>query len=171
MFQIKLFSSLLLGWFLYTVSDFNTHEYYVSSTDVVYVIKNKHIQITTRIFIDDIEAYFNSRSNSKIQLQPDLNEDQIDSLTQVFFNKNFNLIFDNKELKINYLGRKYKEDQLLIFAEALAIDKPSSFEVNNTILTPFRKGQQNIVHFKAENFKKSFLMDASKTILTELWNH
>ena len=102
MFQIKLFSSLLLGWFLYTASYFNTHEYYVSSTDVVYVAKNKHIQITTRIFIDDIEAYFNSRSNSKIQLQPDLNEDQIDSLTQVFFNKNFNLIFDNKELKINY---------------------------------------------------------------------
>ena len=90
---------------------------------------------------------------------------------KTFFNKNFNLIFDNKELKINYLGRKYKEDQLLIFAEALAIDKPSSFEVNNTILTPFRKGQQNIVHFKAENFKKSFLMDASKTILTQLWNH
>jgi len=171
MFQIKLFSSLLLGCILYLYSGFKNHEYYVSSTDVVYLANNKQLQITTRIFIDDIEAYFNSRSNSKIQLQPDLNKDEIDSLIQFFFNKNFTLIFDNKELKINYLGRKYKEDQLLIFAEVLAIEKPYKFKINNTILIPFRKGQQNIVHFKAENFKKSFLMDASKSILTHLWNH
>ena len=92
-------------------------------------------------------------------------------MVDVFFKNNFNLFFDKKEVDIKYIGRQYKEDQILIFAEATEVSVPSSFEIHNTILIPFRLGQQNIVHFKTTNTKKSFLMDASKTILAQFWIH
>ncbi len=152
-------------------SSSSLHDYYVSSTEVVYVENKQQLQVTTRIFIDDLEAYFNAQTEDKIHLQPDINAVKIDSLVQRFFKNNFNLLFDKKTIALDYIGRQYKEDQILIFAEAIVVNSPSSFEIRNTILIPFRTGQQNIVHLKTSNIKKSFLMDASKTILAQFWIH
>ena len=162
-------ATILFFVFTFLSSSSNLHDYYVSSTEVVFTEDKQQLQVTTRVFIEDLEAYFNSQTEDKIQLQPDLEPVKIDSLVHVFFKNNFNLFFNKKEVAINYIGRQYKEDQILIFAEAAEVSPPSSFEIHNTILIPFRMGQQNIVHLKTTNTKKSFLMDASKTILGQLW--
>ncbi len=170
MYQIR---AVTILFFIVTflISSSSLHDYYVSSTEVVYVEDKQQLQITTRIFIDDLEAYFNAQTEDKIQLQPDIKATTIDSLVQLFFENNFNLFFDKKKVALNYIGRQYKDDQILIFAEATVLHPPSSFEIRNTILIPFRTGQQNIVHLKTTNTKKSFLMDASKTILAQFWAH
>ena len=170
MYQIR---AVTILFFIVTflISSSSLHDYYVSSTEVVYVEDKQQLQITTRIFIDDLEAYFNAQTEDKIQLQPDIKATKIDSLVQLFFENNFNLFFDKKKVALNYIGRQYKDDQILIFAEATVLHPPSSFEIRNTILIPFRTGQQNIVHLKTTNTKKSFLMDASKTILAQFWAH
>lgn len=170
MYQIR---AVIILFFIviFLSSSSSLHDYYVSSTEVVYVEDKQQLQVTTRIFIDDIEAYFNAQTEDKIQLQPDIKAAKIDSLVQLFFENNFNLFFDKKKVALNYIGRQYKDDQILIFAEATVLHPPSSFEIRNTILIPFRTGQQNIVHLKTTNTKKSFLMDASKTILAQFWAH
>ena len=162
-------ATILFFVFTFLSSSSNLHDYYVSSTEVVFTEDKQQLQVTTRVFIEDLEAYFNSQTEDKIQLQPDLEPAKIDSLVHIFFKNNFNLFFNKKKVAINYIGRQYKEDQILIFAEAAEVSPPSSFEIHNTILIPFRMGQQNIVHLKTTNTKKSFLMDASKTILGQLW--
>ena len=170
MYQIRT-ATILFFVFTFLSSSSSLHDYYVSSTEVIFVEDKQQLQVTTRIFIDDLEAYFNAQTEDKIQLQPDLEPAKTDSLVHVFFKNNFNLFFDKKEVAINYIGRQYIEDQILIYAEATEVYPPSSFEIHNTILIPFRTGQQNIVHLKTTNTKKSFLMDASKTILAQFWIH
>ncbi|MDB9836858.1 hypothetical protein OAC51_08150 [Flavobacteriaceae bacterium] len=164
-------ATILFFVFTFLSSSSSLHDYYVSSTEVVFVEDKQQLQVTTRVFIDDLEAYFNAQTEDKIQLQPDLEPAKIDSLVHVFFKNNFNIFFDKKEVGIQYIGRQYKEDQILIFAEATEVSPPTSIEIHNTILIPFRSDQQNIVHLKTVNSKKSFLMDASKTILAQLWIH
>ena len=146
-----------------------THEYYVSITEVVYVSEKQQLQLTTRVFTDDMEAYFNSQTNENIQLSPDHNPILIDALVERFFQNNFKVFFDNNKLEISYLGRQYQEDQMLIFAEVTELSPPTSYKIQNTILIPFRTKQQNIVRVKNNITQKSFLMNASKTILNQLW--
>lgn len=146
-----------------------THEYYVSITEVVYVSEKQQLQLTTRVFTDDMEAYFNSQTNENIQLSPDHNPILIDALVERFFQNNFKVFFDNNKLEISYLGRQYQEDQMLIFAEVTELSPPTSYRIQNTILIPFRTKQQNIVRVKNNITQKSFLMNASKTILNQLW--
>ncbi|MGB2341065.1 MAG: DUF6702 family protein [Flavobacteriaceae bacterium] len=146
-----------------------THEYYVSITEVVYVSEKHQLQLTTRVFTDDMEAYFNSQTNENIQLSPDHNPILIDALVERFFQNNFKVFFDNNKLEISYLGRQYQEDQMLIFAEVTELSPPTSYRIQNTILIPFRTKQQNIVRVKNNITQKSFLMNASKTILNQLW--
>ncbi len=157
-----------MGIALFPLSSF-THDYYVSITEVVYVAEKQQLQLTTRIFTDDMEAYFNSQTNETIQLSPDRNSILIDSLVEKFFKNNFKVFFDDNELEISYLGRQYQEDQILIFAEVAELIPPISYEIQNTILIPFRTKQQNIVRVKNNIANKSFLMDASRTILNQLW--
>jgi len=146
-----------------------THEYYVSITEVVYVSEKQQLQLTTRVFTDDMEAYFNSQTNENIQLSPDHNPILIDALVERFFQNNFKVFFDNNKVEISYLGRQYQEDQMLIFAEVTELSPPTSYKIQNTILIPFRTKQQNIVRVKNNITQKSFLMNASKTILNQLW--
>ena len=146
-----------------------THEYYVSITEVVYVLEKQQLQLTTRVFTDDMEAYFNSQTNENIQLSPDHNPILIDALVERFFQNNFKVFFDNNKVEISYLGRQYQEDQMLIFAEVTELSPPTSYKIQNTILIPFRTKQQNIVRVKNNITQKSFLMNASKTILNQLW--
>lgn len=146
-----------------------THDFYLSITEVVYVEEKQQLQLTTSIFTDDMEAYLNSLTNEAIQLSPDHNSLLIDGLIKDFFKQNFKIFFDNNQLEINYLGRQYQEDQILIFAEVMGLTSPTSYEIQNTILIPFRPKQQNIVRIKDGLIKKSFLMDESKTILNQLW--
>lgn len=146
-----------------------THEYYVSITEVVYVSEKQQLQLTTRVFTDDMEAYFNSQTNENIQLSPDHNPILIDALVERFFQNNFKVFFDNNKVEISYLGRQYQEDQMLIFAEVTELSPPTSYKIQNTILIPFRTKQQNIVRVKKNITQKSFLMNASKTILNQLW--
>ena len=61
-----------------------THDYYVSITEVVYVSEKQQLQLTTRVFTDDMEAYFNSQTNENIQLSPDHNPILIDALVERF---------------------------------------------------------------------------------------
>ena len=52
----------------------------------------------------------------------------IDGLIKDFFKQNFKIFFDNNQLEINYLGRKYQEDQIFIFAEVMGLTSPTSYE-------------------------------------------
>ena len=168
MYKNKIFNHFFWVIVVFPLISF-THEYYVSITEVVYVSEKQQLQLTTRVFTDDMEAYFNSQTNENIQLSPDHNPILIDALVERFFQNNFKVFFDNNKLEISYLGRQYQEDQMLIFAEVTELSPPTSYKIQNTILIPFRTKQQNIVRVKNNITQKSFLMNASKTILNQLW--
>ena len=168
MFKNKISILFFLVIVLFPLISF-THDYYVSITEVVSVSEKQQLQLTTRVFTDDMEAYFNSQTNATILLSPDHNSILIDTLVERFFHNNFKVFFDDNELEINYLGRQYQEDQMLIFTEVTELRPPISYEIQNTILIPFRTKQQNIVRVKNNVAQKSFLMNASKTILNQLW--
>ena len=101
-------ATILFFVFTFLSSSSGLHDYYVSSTEVVFVEDKQQLQVTTRVFIDDLEAYFNAQTEDKVQLQPDLEHAKIDSLVNVFFKNNFNLFFDKKEVRSIILGDNIK---------------------------------------------------------------
>lgn len=156
--------SIIIVLFFHMITSF-THDFYVSYTELFYKTKENQIQIINHVFIDDIEGFLRTQTNEKIALLPDNNKPLIDSLVKYFFLENFQISIDNKKIELSYLGRQYKDDQLLIFAEVIPFDKLKELEIQNTILTSFISKQQNIVSLKTEASKKNFLMSNSKTTL------
>lgn len=155
-FLKKSFLILLLPLFAFGVA----HKFYVSVTNVGYSEKDTAIQITTRIFIDDFEAVLKERYDVEAKLATD-DEAQIASeYIEKYIRAKFKVEIDDVIQNYSFLGKKYDNDLVICYIEVLDIDlgKIQSVSIQNEILTDLYDEQQNIVHFKINDKKKSFVL-------------
>lgn len=152
--MLKSFCSLLLVIFLAGMP----HKFYVSTTVVFYKEEEQALQITSQIFIDDLEAAL-LEQHPDIRLAPDSDKNMADRLMTQYFSNN--LKFESKKLilPIRYLGREYKNDVAVHYIEIEIKDSLKTLQIENRILLSLFEDQKNIVHFKHKQTRKSFLLD------------
>ena len=63
------------------------HDYFVSNTEVDYINEKKLLQITIRVFTDDIEEMIRDR-NSKLKIDPDSDSEKINQILNQYFKEN-----------------------------------------------------------------------------------
>ena len=156
--KVSLFLAILF-------TSFNVfHEYYLSTTTLKWVPTKKQLQITSCFFLDDVEALMQEKTGKNVIFLPDSNPTEIDAFVKAFYLNNLNIAIDGDQQKIDYFGREYQDDLLVIYAEIiLPSNKLERFEVKATFLTDFLSGQQNIIHLSLPDRKKSFLLTHKKT--------
>jgi len=141
------------------------HKFYVSVTNVGYSEKDDALQITTRIFIDDLEAVLLERYDVKSKLATENESKLADEYLKKYFNKKFQVHINGEERTYDFIGRKYDNDVCIFYIEVPELNFPfvKSIQIQNEILTDLFDEQQNIVHFKIDGKKKSFVLLKSDT--------
>ena len=157
-------SSILVALTLY-VFPFHSqeHKFYVSTTNVEYKPIENTLQVITQLFIDDVELLL-QQTDRTIRLDPDSNSQQIDRLLEFHLNKELQIRTNNSILEMHFLGKEYKEDILVCYIEIPLSEAIQNLKIRNSMLFDLYEDQQNIVHFKSKNFRKSFLL---KTLMAE----
>ena len=122
-----------------------------------YKAEKKSLQITTQLFIDDVELLLQQKDPS-IRLFPDSNPSEIDRLLELEFNNALQIHIDQKQLKYDYVGREYKNDVIQCYLEIELLNPIQKLKVSNKMLFNLFYDQQNIIHFKNKTFRKSFLL-------------
>ncbi len=147
---------LLLPLFAFTV----VHKFYVSVTNVSYSEKDKAIQITSRIFIDDITEVMKERYEFEAQLATESESKMADSYIEKYLKTKFLVYTNGEQMQYNFLGKKYDNDVMICYLEipGIEIEKVKSIKVQNELLTDLFDEQQNVVHFKINGKKKSFVL-------------
>src|SRR3954470_7165735 len=81
------------------------HPIHVSVTEIEYSDKNKSLQITTRIFIDDLELSIRKQTKLEsldlLEPGPGMTKDQ---LVKAYLKEHFKVSIDGKPATINYLA-------------------------------------------------------------------
>lgn len=141
------------------------HKFYVSVTNVGYSEKDDALQITTRVFIDDLEAVLLERYDITAKLATDKESKLADEYLEKYLRKKFQIEINNELKAYELIGRKYDNDVCIFYLEVAEIEFPSvkSIQVQNQILTDLFDEQQNLVHFKIKDKKKSFVLLKSDT--------
>ena len=147
---------LLLPLLAFTVA----HKFYVSVTNISYSEKDRSLQITSRIFIDDFEQVLFERYGIEAHLATDSESALADEYIEKYLNTKFLMFVDGEQRQYNFLGKKYDNDIMICYLEVLEldIDEVKSIEVQNELLTDLFDEQQNVVHFKINGKKKSFVL-------------
>ncbi|WP_127846397.1 DUF6702 family protein [Psychroflexus aestuariivivens] len=154
---MKLLSSFIFAFSVIFSS--NTHEFYLSVTDIEYIEDEKSLQIISRVFIDDFEDVLNKRYRKDLVLIPGQEKSETEYYVEKYINDKFEISIDKDTQKLNYLGKKYEDDMIYLFIEIENIPEFKSIEIENLILTDLFQEQKNMIHFKAKDFKQSFILE------------
>lgn len=153
-----------LGLLLVGVSAFGVHKFYMAIFQVNYVPQKKMLQITSRIFVDDLNLALEKKYNKKVFFgtEKETAEDLV--LLKKYFSEHLIFKINGQPKILTFLSKELDGDVLVCYCRIDAVAKLQTTEINNTFLTHWNPDQQNILHFTALGEKKSVLFTASKPI-------
>ena len=123
------------------------HPIHLSVTEITYSEKDKAIQITSRIFVDDLEVSIQKQLN-----QPDLdilepkNGLTLDQMALGYLKEHLKVKLDGKLQTIKVLGHEIEDVAVVFYIEIENVKKIKSLEVRNDVIMETHEDQSNIVH-------------------------
>ena len=148
---------LLLVFPLFSAS--TAHKFYVSITKIEYVKEKKSLQIITKIFTDDIEDALQQRYDSSISLDTKKETEAVDEDVKKYLLQKISIKVNGKPVQLDYIGKEYDVDMLVAYLEVTNVPDLKSLEIDNKILIEMFPEQQNIIHLKTPNSRKSLMLD------------
>ncbi len=139
-------------------SSFVMHKYYVAVTQVDQVPQKKRIEITSRIFIDDLEKALTKKYKKKPNITSTNELPEAEEWIKSYIKDKIKISINKKPQNIEYLAKEVEGDVLIIYSKIAISKKINTFEIYNSLLTETFEEQQNIVHTHINGNKKSFLM-------------
>ncbi|MBC2839054.1 DUF6702 family protein [Robiginitalea sp. SC105] len=136
------------------------HKFYLSVTNVEYSEKDEALQITSRIFIDDLEDLLETRYDLQAGLGTENEAETARQTIERYFNSKFRIFVNGEERAYTFLGSKYDKDLIICFLEVRGVRKDTleSVGLQNEILTDLFIEQKNLVHFKVLGKKRSVVL-------------
>ena len=128
------------------------HPIHVSVSEVNYSEKDKALQITSRIFTDDLEsAIRRKRGEPELDILNPPTGLTTDQLILDYLKDHFKLSIDGKLQKMNLLGTEKEGFATICYLEIANVKKAKTIEVFNDTITEIHDDQSNLVHvtFKA----------------------
>jgi hypothetical protein len=144
-----------LLWFNLT----NFHPFFVSMVDINHNTKDQLIEISTRIFKDDLETTLKKFSNQPLDIVNPKNKEALDKIIMAYLQKNLQIGLDDKPYLYNYVGYEIIKESIWIYVEIPNINQFKKISVNCHLLHDFNKQQINIVHVKKQQQEKSYKLD------------
>jgi hypothetical protein len=132
------------------------HPIHLSVTEIEYSEKDRAIQITSRIFIDDLELSLRSKLH-----QPDLDILQpkngltLDQMTGDYLKEHLRIKIDGKPQTIKLLGHEIEDAAAVFYIEVENVKKIKLLEIRNDVIMETHDDQSNIVHVTIKGPVKS----------------
>jgi len=159
----KIILYLFCGIFFLSLTSFGFHKFYVAVYQVNYAPEKEMLQITSRIFVDDLNKALEKKYNKKTYLGTDKESPEDLILFKKYLSEHFTIKVNGQSRAINFLSKELEGDVLICYSSVKDVSKIKSLEVYNAILVDWDTEQQNIAHFTILGTKQSFLFTASST--------
>ncbi|MDX1603230.1 MAG: DUF6702 family protein [Salinimicrobium sediminis] len=134
------------------------HKFYVSATDIKYNEEQRALQIISHVFTDDMEDLLQKRYNKEIYLTKEEEHSAADQFVERYFQDKLSISVNGKQRTLNYIGKEYDKDQLLVYLEVEDVEPVKNIAVENSVLTDIFPEQKNVVKVDYDGKIKSLLL-------------
>ncbi len=121
------------------------HKFYLSNTSIEFNAQTRAIEITSKIFTDDLEHVLENKNSRYQALYPQTPE--VYECVKKYIGDNLSLQVGGRNVVLNFLGYSADNDMTTLFIEGSYFE-PNSVIVTNTILLDLYTDQQNIVEVR-----------------------
>lgn len=160
MSKIKL--SLLVIVFV-ILSAFTFHKFYVGVFQVDYFKEKKAVQITARLFIDDLEKGLYKKHNKHFYITTKDEVADANIYIAKYLEEKLKFKINNKAQSFQFLTKEQEENVVICYMKINFKDNIKDLEITNTILTDVFNEQQNLVHLNINGNKKTILFTNTET--------
>ena len=158
--KIKLSLLVILFSFL---SAFTLHKFYVGVFQIDYFKEKKAVQITARLFIDDLEKALYKKHNKHIYITTKDEIAEANTLIANYLSEKLKFKINNKSQTIQFLTKEQEDNIVICYLKIPFKDNIKDFEITNTVLSDIFKEQQNLVHLNINGNKKTILFTNTET--------
>ena len=123
------------------------HPFHVSVTDIIFKEDDESLQITHRLFIDDMEETLGDTFDISIDIIKEKGTQRLDSLLEIYIFNHFKLYVDGDKLESKYIGHEVEEEAIWVYSEVMDFDDTGKLKVTNKLMTDVFSDQSNLVHF------------------------
>ena len=131
------------------------HPFYLSVIDIKHDAKNQHINISVKLFINDIENALKKTTTKQIDLLNPKNKTDMEMELMNYVKQRLSIDVNTKPTTLNFIGYEKEEDAIWIYLDIKKVIKPKTLKIKTKLLYDFLPLQTNIIHCEINGIKKS----------------
>ena len=139
------------------------HPFYVSVTEINHNPKEKILEISCKIFTDDLEKTLSNYTNTKIDLSDPKMKTISDKAIAVYIAKHLQLKIDGKPSTLQFIGSEKEEEATWSYFQINDIPSVKKIDVINDLLYDMYDEETNIMHVMANGKKQSIKLSKPET--------
>jgi hypothetical protein len=148
--------ALVSLWTLF--SGLSPHKFYVSMYQVNFAPEKQMLQITSRIFIDDLNNAVEGKMKQRIFLGDKRESSKDEGLMRDYLLSNIQVRVNQKPVQVEYRSKEIQEDVVVCYFRITGVSDVKSIWMRNTNLFDLEPDQQNIIQTQVRGTKKSMLL-------------
>ncbi|QGY42670.1 hypothetical protein GM418_03075 [Maribellus comscasis] len=139
------------------------HPFYVSICQINYNTQNRALEISVKIFADDLMAALEQRNVKDLHLGEPQENSETDKYIFSYLKDKLQIATEEKTLDYFFLGKEMEDDAVWCYLETDEVNTFNKIEVTNTILTELFDTQNNIVQVTSKGKTKNLLLKKGNT--------
>jgi hypothetical protein len=135
------------------------HPFYVSVTEIEQNQKTKAVQVSVRIFYDDLEKTLNAEYKAAINISKPEDRKKVDQVIENYLKVHLKIKANGKPLALKFVGYEIEEDAAWCYLETTPLPPVQNFNIVNDILFEAHPSQSNMIHAIVNGQRKSYKLD------------
>ncbi|MBY0487766.1 MAG: hypothetical protein K2P85_11355 [Flavobacteriaceae bacterium] len=154
----KIVRNTLLIVLFVSMSSMAAHKFYMSIYQINYAPQKKMIQITSRIFIDDLNDALEKKYHKKYFIGTDRETPEDEVAMKKYLSEKFILKLNGTAKPMSFLSKEVDTNVLVCYFKITDVSKINKLEIENSALTELNDEQQNIIQANITGEKQSLLL-------------
>lgn len=136
------------------------HPFFVSMTEFNYNDKDKELEVSVRIFTDDLENTIRKfHPGVKVDILHPTDQQQMNQFVSDYIQKHLQLQLNGKPIAISFLGYEQQSESIWTYFEVKNVTGIKQVDVTNNLLHDYNTNQINMMHIKVGDNEQSFKLD------------
>jgi len=149
---------LFLSLLFILLTSFSMHKFYVSIYQIEYAPEKKRIEITSRIFTDDLNKALKIKYAKETHIGESAETPEDIVLMNQYLMKCFTIKVNGVTRPFIYVNKELENNVVIGYYKINDVAKITSLEIQNTALTDVFSDQQNIIQTTFNGKKQSLLL-------------
>lgn len=146
------------------ISIYSIHDMHLCVTEMNFNQAGKTLEVSHKIFYDDLEKAIFASTKQKLGLQTAQENPKSEEYIQNYLRTKFEVTCNQRKQTINFVGSEYENDAIWVHYEIVNVGNLQTLEIKNTILLDIFDDQNNFLHFKKGEFRKSWRFNLDNVI-------